>query len=405
MRKEYKEGTRVENYIYELTQIGGMTRSGIGVYEGHTMKEICYMNESNPLYCSEELRDVLIKKAKNQNTPVIYQGLYGICFGCIKKENQYVMVGPLALKRLNCVELHRFSKHYHIESEQEKDIHKYTIAQILSLIGLINKILTGEEITESEMMSKNQIEYESQNEVEQEQVKFSIQEDEADRYHHTYMEEKRLLDCVREGRVEEAIKKSMSIDVDMGKLSENEMNHWKNTVIVSITLCTRAAIEGGVSPIVAYQLSDFYIQKNEACKDIPAMIECRNRAIRDLTGQVKKKLEGTRTSSYVEQCKNYVNMHYKEKIYLDDIADILGISSTYLSKIFSKETGVRLQDYITSVRVEHSANLLLYSEESLSHIAEYVNFPTQSYFGNVFKKYKGMTPREFRERYKPKDFI
>lgn len=395
----------MENYIYALTQIGEIMRIGIGVCDGNAIKDICYINESNPLYCSEELRDILIKRANDQDIAVIYQDQHGVCFGCIKKENQYVMVGPLALKRLNCVELHRFSKKYHIEPEQEKDMRKFTTAQILSLIGLINNIMTGEETTASEMMRSNRIKYESHDEVEQAQVKFSIKEDEAERYHHTYMEERRLLDCVREGRIEEAVKKSMSIDVDMGKLSKNEMNHWRNTVVVAITLCTRAAIEGGVSPIVAYQLSDFYIQKNEECKDIPAMIDCRNRAVRDLTGQVKKKLEGTKTSSYVEQCKNYVNMHYKEKIYLDDIADILGISSTYLSKVFSKETGVRLQDYITSVRVERSANLLMYSDESLSHIAEYVNFPTQSYFGNVFKKYKGMTPREFRERYKPKDFI
>ncbi len=58
-----------------------------------------------------------------------------------------------------------------------------------------------------------------------------------------------------------------------------------------------------------------------------------------------------------------------------------------------------LQDYVNEVRVERSANLLMYSDESLSMIAEYVNFPSQSYFGKVFKEKKGMTTRQFRERY------
>lgn len=395
----------MDNYIYALTKIGEICGIGISICEDGMLKEICHMDESNPLYCSEKLRDLLKERAESQETAVIYQDEFGVCFGCIKTDEQYVLTGPLALKRLNRIELHQFGRQYRIKTEQEKELHKFTTAQILSLIGLINHIITGEEAEEAELMQRNRIQYESQEEIEQEQVKFSIKEDEAELYHHTYMEERRLLDCVREGRVEEAVQNSMRIDMDMGKLSENEMNHWKNTVVVAITLCTRAAIEGGVSPVVAYRLSDFYIQKNEECRDIPAMIDCRNRAVRELTTQVKKKLEGTRTSSYVEQCKNYVNKHYKEKIYLDDIAEILGISSTYLSRIFSKETGMRLQDYITSVRVERSANLLMYSDESLSHIAEYVNFPNQSYFGNIFKKYKGMTPREFRERYKPKDFI
>ena len=65
---------------------------------------------------------------------------------------------------------------------------------------------------------------------------------------------------------------------------------------------------------------------------------------------------------------------------------------------------LRLQDYIVQVRVERAANLLAYSEEPIAAIGDYVNFPTQSYFGKVFKKYKGMTPREYRNKQKPKEF-
>ena len=54
-----------------------------------------------------------------------------------------------------------------------------------------------------------------------------------------------------------------------------------------------------------------------------------------------------------------------------------------------------LQDYVNEVRVERSANLLMYSDESLSMIAEYVNFPSQSYFGKVFKSITGQSPQRF----------
>ena len=78
--------------------------------------------------------------------------------------------------------------------------------------------------------------------------------------------------------------------------------------------------------------------------------------------------------------------HYREKIYLEDIAEALGISPTYLSKLFKKETGQCLQDYINEERVFRAANLLIYSELSLTEIAEYVHFPNQSYFGKIFKQ-------------------
>ena len=138
--------------------------------------------------------------------------------------------------------------------------------------------------------------------------------------------------------------------------------------------------------------------------DIAQMIRYRNTAIEKLTSEVKRKLEQKHTSSYVEQSKDYVRKHYREKIYLNDIADTLGVSASYLSRLFSKETGERLQDYITRVRIERAANLLIYSDESLSKIAEYINFPSQSYFGRVFREQMKLSPRKYREIHKPKEF-
>ena len=73
--------------------------------------------------------------------------------------------------------------------------------------------------------------------------------------------------------------------------------------------------------------------------------------------------------------------------------------------VYSREMHIRLQDYIVRFRVERAANLLTYSDESLGRIAEYVNFPSQSYFGKVFKQYMHETPKEYRESHKTKEFI
>ncbi len=147
-----------------------------------------------------------------------------------------------------------------------------------------------------------------------------------------------------------------------------------------------------------------HINKSTACKDITQILIYRNHAIEELARRVREQKGRRHVSSYTEQCKDYVYRHFREKIYLEEVADTLGISASYLSRLFKKETGKGLQDFINDVRVEKAANLLIYSEETLLEIAEYVNFPSQSYFGRVFKHKMQMTPKQYRELYKPAEF-
>ena len=90
-------------------------------------------------------------------------------------------------------------------------------------------------------------------------------------------------------------------------------------------------------------------------------------------------------------------------LYLEDIAEAIGISPTYLSRLFKKEAGICLQDAIHEERVFRAANLLLYSELSLTEIAQYVGFPNQSYMGKVFKKLRNITPMAYRDRFKNRE--
>ena len=155
-----------------------------------------------------------------------------------------------------------------------------------------------------------------------------------------------------------------------------------------------------VPPASAYRISGYYINKCDEALDPAHMLHYRNRALEELAGRVSEKLNKPRGSGYVERCRDYIQKHYREKIYLEDIAEALGISPTYLSRLFKKETGICLQDAINEERVFRAANLLLYSELSLTEIAQYVGFPNQSYMGKVFKKLRNMTPMSYRDRFK-----
>jgi YesN/AraC family two-component response regulator len=219
-------------------------------------------------------------------------------------------------------------------------------------------------------------------------------------YKHTYQEEELVVKAIMDGNAADAVRISERLDRDSGRLGDSDLQHRKLNAVVAITVCSRAAIRAGVSPIIAYKISGFYINKCDNANDTAHMLHYRNRAIEDLCTQVTEAHEKQRSGSYVRRCMDYVGKNYRYKIYLEDIAESMGISPSYLSRLFHSETGEKLQDYISRIRVMRSIELLLYSEMSLSEIAEYVGFPNQSYFGKMFRKYMSTTPRIYRDIYK-----
>lgn len=389
---------------YILNRLAELTGVDIFCQVGDELSSYQRNPELNPIFRNSQLRERLIKEAAAQKLPLLHKEEDSIYFICVRAEERYYFAGPLSLGALSKVELHKYYKRYGIRTDKEKVLKRYQFSEMMDIAQIMDAVLNENTTEDMELAKANHLAAGAEELEAEEKIIYEIKKDEENAYHHTYQEERQLLDCVREGRVEDALHFTRTMDGDIGKLSGKVLNQWRNTAIVGITLCTRAAIEGGISPAAAYQLSDFYISKCDSCQDIAQMIRYRNSAVEKLASEVKRKLEQKHTSSYVEQCKDYVQKHYREKIYLDDIADTLGVSASYLSRLFSKETGERLQDYITRVRIERAANLLTYSNESLSKIAEYVNFPSQSYFGKVFREQKQLSPRKYREVHKPKEF-
>lgn len=389
---------------YLLTRISVLMNVGIFRIGKNEMKSYQEHGEFNPIACSEELRIFLMHGADTQRNPYIYKDEYGVYFACIQTEETHYLVGPMSIRLLERVELHQFYRKYRMNTSSEKRLVHFSFAEILDIVEILAKLLLEKEYCDNDLIYANHLITETKEQEEHEQVLFDIKDGEEELYHHTYQEERKLLDSVREGRSEDAIQYSRNMDSELGKLSAKEMNHWKNVAIVAITLTTRAAIEGGISPSIAYRISDFYIQKSDGCKDIAQIIKYRDHAVEELTEQVRKK-KARKTSSYVERCRDYVDKHYREKIYLSEIAGMLGLSETYLSRLFRKETGKRLQDYIVDVRLEHAANLLKYSEEPILNIAEYVGFPSQSYMGKLFKEKYGMSPKQYQQEKRPAEYF
>lgn len=397
--------SQAEYSTYLLTHLSEL--QNIGIFAIKDTEIVSYQKNSahNPLHHCAELQAYLIENAKNQSVPYICKDDHQAYFACIRTSQKYYLAGPMCTTFFNKTQRHKFYRTYGIPEAVEKNLHLFTITEILHLVCILAKIVTDTEYTDRQLLNANHLILVTKEQEAEEQILFNLKSDEEDFYRHSYQEERKLLDMVREGNVAEAVRLSKEMDPEVGKLGASELTHWRNMLVIGVTLCARAAIEGGLMPYAAYRLSGYYINKGSECKDIMQILAYRNHAIEELTKRVQELKTRRHTSSYTEQCKDYVKKHFREKIYLDDIAGKLGISSSYLSRLFKKEAGICIQDYVNDVRIERAANLLIYSEESIPRIAEYVNFPSQSYFGKIFKAKKNMTPRQYRESYKPTEFL
>lgn len=100
----------------------------------------------------------------------------------------------------------------------------------------------------------------------------------------------------------------------------------------------------------------------------------------------------------VEECMEYINKNYQNRISLGEIAQHINVNSSYLSRIFKEKTGVNLLGVVNRKKMEAARDYLQNSNLKISEIAERVGIFDTSYFSHFFKKYTGQSPKQFRQQ-------
>lgn len=103
-----------------------------------------------------------------------------------------------------------------------------------------------------------------------------------------------------------------------------------------------------------------------------------------------------KSAGYVQQAMRWIDEHYQETFYLDDLADAMHLSKFYLSKLFHEETGSTLKEYVTAKRMRQACRLLETTTKSVEWIGSEVGISNPSYFVQVFKHEVGTTPLKYR---------
>lgn len=108
-------------------------------------------------------------------------------------------------------------------------------------------------------------------------------------------------------------------------------------------------------------------------------------------------LEVKKSQTMIEKVKQFVHANYKYDITRTEVSASVYLTPEYLAKIFKKETGINIKDYINQYRVDKAKILLVQTDLKISDIAAEVGFDNFSYFTTVFKKMTGLTPNEYRK--------
>lgn len=185
----------------------------------------------------------------------------------------------------------------------------------------------------------------------------------------------------------------------MGILSRNALTNLKYHFVVTVAMITRHCVEAGMELEQAYRLSDFYILKMDSMTTTEDIAALHDSMVLDFTGKMLLIKKQSIISKSITMCIEYVYNHILDRITIEDLAAYTDLSPSYLSRLFKKELGISVSDYIREKKIDKAQNLLKYSDFTPVEIANYLSFSSQSHFIQAFEKMVGMTPKKYRDRY------
>lgn len=219
--------------------------------------------------------------------------------------------------------------------------------------------------------------------------------------HNQYRVEVAIQEAVKTGDLL-VLEKAFQIPLkgETGKLGPTELRSKQNLANLVNVLCSRAAINAGVSVEAAYRLSDRLFLAVEETRNLDELAKFFFLIPKAFTLQVrnyKNQLRTTQRPSVINSGMEYIEKHLYEPLSLNDIAQSAGVSTGALQQSFRRNLGQPIGSYILSRRISVACDLLINSETSIADISDLLCFSDTSHFCRVFKKKYLMTPLHYRK--------
>ena len=115
--------------------------------------------------------------------------------------------------------------------------------------------------------------------------------------------------------------------------------------------------------------------------------------------ETRKIISETHEHDVYRKALQYIREHYTENITVIDVAKHIGYSESYFGYAFKKKYKMSVGQYIRELQLAKSKDLLGNTNFSVSSVASYVGFDDSNYFSALFKKYFGLSPKEYRKQH------
>lgn len=181
-----------------------------------------------------------------------------------------------------------------------------------------------------------------------------------------------LLENNQEFELEKILKENMGKNIDLKLLQEK----YKELTVISLEKLE------SIIRIVTY--STYYIAD---CIKNKKWLEMKN-----TVSKVKIELSNSKIAPIIK----YINEHINENVSLSLGANLCNMSQSQFSRTFKKETGKTFKEYVLLKKIEQAKFYIKTTDKSFSEISDFLGFEDSSYFTKLFKKYEGITPKEYK---------
>ena len=185
----------------------------------------------------------------------------------------------------------------------------------------------------------------------------------------------------------------------VGVLSKDPVINLKYHFVITTAMVTRMCAQNGMELEHSFRVSDFYIQKLDNISTAQGVQKLHDEMVIYYTEKMRRYYQKNIQSKYINDCKEYIYSHIKERITIESLAEEFDVSASYFSRLFKKETGVSVSEYIRDQKIEIAKDLLRFSNYSMIEIANRLSFSSQSHFIQLFREKVGVTPKKYRDEH------
>ena len=217
-----------------------------------------------------------------------------------------------------------------------------------------------------------------------------------------YLAERAMLQMVRNGDInyQNVFNISSSMSPGVPVKGRDPLQQTRVSIIVFTSLVCRAAMEGGLSPELAYPLGDSYIEAVVNSNDTGELSALALAMYHDFIYRVHHLRTNPNYSHAIQKCCDYIELGLNRKIRIADLATLCGYTEYYLTEKFKKETGQSITSYIRFAKIERAKVLLVSTDDEVRGIAEQLAFNTPNYFIQCFRETTGYTPTQYRKKFR-----